>query len=39
MTVTNEKETRTDLGQIAEAGIHYPEPASAFLPRTRTRAR
>ena len=28
MTVTQEKEMRTDLGQIAEAGIHDPEPAS-----------
>ena len=25
MTVVNQKETRTDLGELAEAGIHLPE--------------
>ena len=29
MTVVNQKETQADLGEVAEAGIHLPEPADA----------
>src|ERR1700733_14559864 len=29
MTVVNQKETRADLGEVAEAGIHLPEPTHA----------
>jgi heavy metal translocating P-type ATPase len=29
MTVVNQKETRADLGEVAEAGIHLPEPTDA----------
>ena len=30
MTVVNQKETRADLGEVAEAGIHLPEPTHAL---------
>lgn len=33
MTVANEKETRADLAQVAEAGIQLPEPAD-ILPQS-----
>ena len=43
MAVVNQNETRADLGEVAEAGIHLPEPADALSkdlagrrPRTRT---
>ena len=29
MAVVNQNETRADLGEVAEAGIHLPEPAKA----------
>ena len=30
MTVVNHKDTQADLGEVAEAGIHLPEPADAL---------
>ena len=30
MAVVNQKETRADLGEVAEAGIHLPEPTDAL---------
>ncbi|MDX6463027.1 MAG: hypothetical protein QOE55_6724 [Acidobacteriaceae bacterium] len=30
MTVVNQKETRADLGEVAETGIHPPEPTDAL---------
>jgi cation transport ATPase len=30
MTVVNQNETRADLSEVAEAGIHLPEPADAL---------
>lgn len=30
MSVVNQKETRADLGEVAEAGIHLPEPTPAL---------
>jgi len=30
MTVVNQKETQADLGEVAEAGIHLPQPANAL---------
>ena len=30
MTVANHKETRADLGEVAEAGNHLPEPTNAL---------
>ena len=30
MSVVNQNETRADLGEIAEAGIHLPEPTDAL---------
>ena len=30
MTVVNQKETQADLGEVAEAGIHLPEPTDAL---------
>ncbi len=34
MTVVNQKETRADLGEVAEAGIHLPEPTDALSHRS-----
>lgn len=31
MSVVNQNETRSDLGEVAEAGIHLPEPTDAIL--------
>ena len=31
MAVVNQNEARADLGEVAEAGIHLPEPAKALL--------
>ncbi len=31
MSVVKQNETRSDLGQVAEAGIHLPEPTDAVL--------
>ena len=30
MTVVNQDETRASLGEVAEAGIHLPEPTDAL---------
>ena len=30
MAVVNQNETRADLGEVAEAGIHLPEPTNAL---------
>ncbi len=30
MAIVNEKKTRADLGEVAEVGIHFPEPAKAL---------
>jgi cation transport ATPase len=31
MAIVNQNETRADLGEVAEAGIHRPEPTTAHL--------
>ena len=31
MSVVNQNETGADLGEVAEAGIHLPEPTDALV--------